>query len=67
MTVEELIKELESMPQNLPVYIEGEVANKVTLENYQGQGNMYVQISKMWDIGCCRQNVLYRECVNHNG
>lgn len=41
MTVEELIKELESMPQNLPVYIEGEVANKVTLENYQGQGNMY--------------------------
>ena len=67
MTVEELIKELESMPQNLPVYVEGEVANKVTLENYQGQGNMYVQISKVWDIGACRQNVLYRGCVNPNG
>ena len=59
MTVEELIKELESMSQNLPVYIEGEVANKVTLENYQGQGNMYVQISHTFDIGCCWQNVLY--------
>ena len=55
MTVGELIKELESMPQNLPVYVDEEVANKVILENCQG--NMYVQISKVWDIGVCRQKV----------
>ena len=65
MTVGELIKELEGMPQNLPVYVEGEAANKVILENCKG--NMYVRIFKAWDIGVCRQKVLYRECVNPNG
>lgn len=48
MTVEELIKELESMPQNVPVYAEGELADKVVMENCQG--NIYVRIFKAWDI-----------------
>ena len=48
MTVEELIKELESMPQNVPVYAEGELADKVVMENCKG--NIYVRIFKAWDI-----------------
>ena len=48
MTVAELIKELESMPQNVPVYVEGELADKVIMENCQG--NIYVRIFKAWDV-----------------
>jgi len=48
MTVEELIKELESMPQNVPVYVEGELADKVIMENCQG--NVCVRIFKAWDV-----------------
>ncbi len=47
MTVAELIKKLESMPQNVPVYAEGELANKVIMENCQG--NIYVRIFKGWE------------------
>ena len=48
MTVEELIRKLESMPQNVPVYVEGELADKVVMENCQG--NVYVRIFKAWDV-----------------
>ena len=48
MTVEELIKKLESMPQNVLVYAEGELADSVVLENCQG--NIYVRIFKAWDV-----------------
>ena len=48
MTVAELIKELESMPQNVPVYVEGELADKVIMENCQG--DIYVRIFKAWDV-----------------
>lgn len=47
MTVEELIKELESMPQNVSVYAEGEPCNKVVLENCKG--DLTVRIFKTWD------------------
>ena len=48
MTVEELIKELVSMPQNVPVYAEGELADKVIMENCQG--DICVRIFKAWDV-----------------
>lgn len=48
MTVEELIRKLESMPQNAPVYAEGELAEKVIMENCQG--DICVRIFKEWDI-----------------
>lgn len=48
MIVAELIKELENMPQNVPVYAEGELANKVIMENCQG--NVYARIFKAWDV-----------------
>ena len=48
MTVEELIKKLESMPQNVLVYAEGELADSVVLENCQG--NIYVRIFKSWEV-----------------
>ena len=48
MTVAELIRELESMPQNVPVYAEGKLADKVIMENCQG--NVYVRIFKSLDI-----------------
>ena len=48
MTVSELIKELESMPQNAPVLAEGEEADKVVMENCQG--DICVRIFKAWDV-----------------
>ena len=48
MTVAELIKELEIMPQDAHVYAEGEAADKVIMENCQG--NIYVRIFKAWDV-----------------
>lgn len=48
MTVAELIKKLESMPQNVSVFAEGELANKVIMENCKG--NIYVRIFKAWDV-----------------
>lgn len=48
MTVAELIKKLESMPQNVPVYAEGEEVDKVIMEDCQD--NVYVRIFKAWDI-----------------
>lgn len=47
MTVAELINELQTMPQNALVYVEGESADKVILENCDG--NQYVRIFKAWD------------------
>lgn len=47
MTVAELINELQTMPQNALVYAEGELADKVILENCEG--NEYVRIFKTWD------------------
>ena len=48
MLVKELIEQLKQMPQNVPVYAEGELANKVIMENCQG--NIYVRIFKAWDV-----------------
>lgn len=48
MTVEELIRKLESMPQNATIYAEGELADKVIMENCQG--DICVRIFKAWDI-----------------
>jgi hypothetical protein len=48
MTVAELIRELESMPQNVCVYAEGEPCDKVILENCQG--DLTVRIFKAWDV-----------------
>lgn len=48
MTVGELIGKLESMPQNVPVYAEGELADKVIMENCQG--DICVRIFKAWDV-----------------
>ena len=49
MTVAELIKELEKVPQNLTIYAEGECANKVLVETYKGKPQI-VRIFKTWDI-----------------
>ena len=49
MTVAELIKELEKVPQNLTVYAEGERANKVLVETYKGEPQI-VRIFKTWDV-----------------
>ena len=62
MTVEELIKELESMPQNVPVYVEGELADKVVMENCQG--NIYVRIFKAWDIDFVGRGIELQESEN---
>ena len=64
MTVEELIKELESMPQNVPVYAEGELADKVVMENCQG--NIYVRIFKAWDIDFVDRGIEPQESENVN-
>ena len=47
MTVGELIKELEKLPQDLTVMAAGETAQKVIIE--ECQGNKYVRIFEPWD------------------
>lgn len=49
MTVAELIKELEKVPQNLTIYAEGERANKVLVETYKGEPQI-VRIFKTWGV-----------------
>lgn len=48
MKVSELIEKLKEMPQDVDVYAEGELADKVILEDCQG--NQYVRIFKAWDV-----------------
>lgn len=48
MTVGELIKELETLPQDLHVMAAGEYAEKVIIE--ECQGNKYVRIFEPWDV-----------------
>lgn len=48
MTVAELIKELEKMPQDLTVMAAGETAQKVVVE--ECEGNKYVRIFEPWDV-----------------
>lgn len=48
MTVGELIKELEKMPQDLMVEVGGESAQKVIIEEYKGK--QYVRIFEPWDV-----------------
>lgn len=50
MTVSELIKKLESMPQNAPVYAEGELADKVNFEKAPDGNGGLVRIFKAWDV-----------------
>ena len=47
MTVAELIKKLEKMPQDLTVMVAGETAQKVIIEEYDG--HKYVRIFEPWD------------------
>lgn len=47
MTVGELIKELEKLPQDLMVEVAGESAEKVIVEEYKG--HKYVRIFEPWD------------------
>lgn len=49
MTVAELIKKLEKVPQNLTIYAEGERANKVLVETYKGEPQI-VRIFKTWGV-----------------
>ena len=48
MTVAELIKELEKMPQDLTVMVAGETAQKVIIE--ECNGHKYVRIFEPWDV-----------------
>lgn len=48
MTVAELIKQLNEMPQDAKILAEGEDADKVVLEDCFG--NKYVRIFKSWDV-----------------
>ena len=48
MTVGELIKELEKLPQDLTVMAAGETAQRVIIE--ECQGNRYVRIFEPWDV-----------------
>ena len=48
MTVAELIKELEKLPQDLMVEVGGESAEKVIIEEYKGQ--KYVRIFEPWNV-----------------
>lgn len=48
MTVAELIEELKKVPQDLEVMAAGEVAEKVIVE--ECQGNRYVRIFEPWDM-----------------
>lgn len=50
MTVAELIEQLEQMPQDVHVYAEGELADKVIFEkSLDGDGGI-VRIFKAWNI-----------------
>ena len=48
MTVGELIAELQKLPQDLTVMVAGETAQKVVVE--ECQGNRYVRIFEPWDV-----------------
>lgn len=48
MTVAELITELQKLPQELTVMAAGENAQKVVVE--ECEGNKYVRIFEPWDI-----------------
>ena len=48
MTVAELIKELEEMPQNATVYAEGEPCDTVILETCDS--NSIVRMFKAWNV-----------------
>ena len=50
MTVKELIEQLKQMPQNVHVYAEGELADKVIFEKSPDGNNGIVRIFKAWDI-----------------
>lgn len=48
MTVSELIGALKDLPQDLTVMVAGETAQKVIVE--ECQGNKYVRIFEPWDV-----------------
>lgn len=48
MTVAELITELQKLPQELTVMAAGETAQKVVVE--ECEGNKYVRIFEPWDV-----------------
>ena len=50
MTVGELIEQLKQMPQNVHVYAEGELADKVIYEKSPDGNGGIVRIFKTWDV-----------------
>ena len=50
MTVAELIEQLKQMPQDVHVYAEGELADKVIFEKSLGGDGGIVRIFKAWDV-----------------
>lgn len=50
MTVAELIRELESMPQDVHVFAEGKPADKVIFEKSPDGNGGIVRIFKVWDV-----------------
>lgn len=61
MTVEELIRKLENMPQNVHVYAEGELADKVIFEKSPDGNGGIVRIFKAWDIEFVGRGIEPRE------
>lgn len=55
MTVGELINELEKIDKDLKVMAAGECAEKVIVE--ECQGNRYVRIFQPWDIDFIGRNI----------
>ena len=66
MTVAELIKELEKVPQNLTVYAEGECANKVLVETYKGEPQI-VRIFKTWNVDFIESPLAELQGEKNNG
>ncbi len=50
MTVAELIEQLKQMPQDVHVYAEGELADKVIFEKSPDGNGGIVRIFKAWDV-----------------
>lgn len=50
MTVAELIERLKQMPQDVHVYAEGELADKVIFEKSPDGNGGIIRIFKAWDL-----------------
>ena len=72
MTVGELIERLKDMPQDADIYAEGEMADTISLEGYDENGNhkegfaKVVRIFKGWDIDFVCGSANIKEQKNEN-